>query len=293
MKLKSLVVAFFIIVFPAFGISQMCVDFQSLVLGTQYGNPVGNAPGQVIFTENGIPVSVENFDFVGGGGTFNFCQVDAAFSGFGAGNTMQTNNINLKFDFTGLAFTANRVSFEFADLAGDENISVNGQPILAGQLTAAVGIIVPGVTLSISTTAIPGGIKGTAVLRGPVSTLLIGGQEFWLDDVCAEDTTITSIGDNPAGVPRDFALSHNFPNPFNPDTEIRFQLPRASRVVLKVFNLLGEEIRTLTDAKYDAGSYSVRWDGKDLKGNAVSSGVYFYQIQAGTFCEVKKMILLR
>ncbi|MFQ6113614.1 MAG: FlgD immunoglobulin-like domain containing protein [bacterium] len=296
MKRKHLATAFILIMIllPALGLCQTCVDFQSLVLGTQYGTPVGNTPGQIIFTENGIPVSVDNFNFVTGGVTFNLCQVDPAFAGFGTGNTMQTNNINLFFDFTALGFAPNRVSFEFADKGGDENISVNGQlPIFAGELIAAPPAIAPGVTLSISTRQIQDGIAGTVVLTGPVNTLLIGGQEFWLDDVCAEDTTITGIGDNPSAVPKDFALGQNFPNPFNPETEIRFYLPKESHVVLKIFNTLGEEIRTLVKAKYAPGSYSVRWDATDKKENVVSSGVYFYQIQAGTFSQVKKMILLR
>ncbi len=94
-------------------------------------------------------------------------------------------------------------------------------------------------------------------------------------------------------VPERFALLQNHPNPFNPETEIRFQLPEASHVVVRIFNTLGQEIRTLTDAQYVAGYHSVRWDGKDNHGNPVSSGVYLYQLRAGTFSQVKKMSLLR
>ena len=96
-----------------------------------------------------------------------------------------------------------------------------------------------------------------------------------------------------AGIPEDFSLFQNHPNPFNPETEIRFALPQASHVVVKICNLLGEEIRLLVDEQRDAGYHRVRWDGKDKNGNAVASGVYLYQLQAGTFYEVKKMTLLR
>ncbi|MFQ5823132.1 MAG: FlgD immunoglobulin-like domain containing protein [bacterium] len=295
MKVITLILLF-IILFTTLAIGQTCVDFQSLTFGTQYGTPSGNTPGQVVFTENGIPVSVENFNFVSGGVAFNFSQVDTAFLGFGAGQTMHTNNINLLFDFSTLSFVPNLVSFEFADLGGDENISVNGQSIFAGQLTAAPSAIASGVTLSISTTAIQGGIRGTAVLRGNVNSLLIGGQEFWLDNICAEDTTVTSIGDNSTVddyIPKNYGLSQNFPNPFNPETEIRFQLPKASHVVVRIFNTLGKEIRILTNTIYQAGSYAVRWDGKDKNGNKVSSGVYLYQLKADHFNQVKKMLFFK
>ncbi len=93
--------------------------------------------------------------------------------------------------------------------------------------------------------------------------------------------------------PEDYALSQNYPNPFNPETFISFQLPETGHAVLRIFNVSGQEIRTLANGKYEAGYHSVRWDGRDWSGNSVSSGVYIYQLQAGSFIEVKKMSLLR
>lgn len=100
--------------------------------------------------------------------------------------------------------------------------------------------------------------------------------------------------------PSTYALFQNYPNPFNPSTEIRFQLPEVSHVMVRIFNALGQEIRRLEDRQYEAGVHSARWDGKDNAGNAVSSGVYLYQLQAvdiltgeGKFSQVKKMNLLR
>jgi len=90
-----------------------------------------------------------------------------------------------------------------------------------------------------------------------------------------------------------YQLEQNHPNPFNPDTEIRFQLPKPGHVVLKIFNILGAEVRTLADAPYEAGYHRVRWDGKDKNGKLVASGVYLYQLRAGSFSQVKKMSLLR
>jgi len=100
-------------------------------------------------------------------------------------------------------------------------------------------------------------------------------------------------GSGAGSLPESYALEQNYPNPFNPETDIRFQLPAASHVVINIFNALGQEIRTLVDGQYEAGSHSVRWDGKDKNGTPVSSGVYLYQLQAGTFSQVKKMSLLR
>jgi len=93
--------------------------------------------------------------------------------------------------------------------------------------------------------------------------------------------------------PSNYLLAQNYPNPFNPETEIRFQLPKASHVVIKVFNTLGEEIQTLVDGRYEAGFHSIRWNGRDKNGNRVSNGVYLYQLQADHFSQVKKMSLLR
>ena len=105
---------------------------------------------------------------------------------------------------------------------------------------------------------------------------------------------ITSVGEEVTSViPSEFALHQNFPNPFNPETEIRFQLPTASHVVLKIFNNLGQEIRILADGRYEAGFQSISWDGKDNNGQPVASGIYLYQLKTGVFFQIKKMSLIR
>jgi hypothetical protein len=94
-------------------------------------------------------------------------------------------------------------------------------------------------------------------------------------------------------LPFAFTLAQNYPNPFNPETEIRFELPEDAHVVLKIFNTLGQEVRALVDAQYEAGYHGVRWDGKDENGHTVSSGVYLYKLEAESFAQVKKMCLVR
>ncbi|MFZ5981712.1 MAG: T9SS type A sorting domain-containing protein [Candidatus Zixiibacteriota bacterium] len=94
-------------------------------------------------------------------------------------------------------------------------------------------------------------------------------------------------------IPRDFALEQNYPNPFNPVTNICFDLPEAGRVRLEVFNILGQNVRTLVDREMTAGTYLVEWDSHDNSGNAVASGIYFYRISYGDIVATKKMVLLK
>ena len=102
----------------------------------------------------------------------------------------------------------------------------------------------------------------------------------------------TSVVNNEK-IPPSFILEQNYPNPFNPETHIVFELPKQSNVSLKIYNIQGQLIKTLANGSYNAGFYKVTWRGKDTNGNPVSSGIYFYQLQTGTFYQVKKMSLLR
>ncbi len=102
-----------------------------------------------------------------------------------------------------------------------------------------------------------------------------------------------SVVSNDAVPPVNFSLSQNYPNPFNPQTEIHFQLPENSRVELRIYNTLGQKIRSLIDAQYEAGFHTVRWDGKDTNRNPVSSGVYLYKLKAGSLIQMRKTTLLR
>jgi len=93
--------------------------------------------------------------------------------------------------------------------------------------------------------------------------------------------------------PEAYALAQNFPNPFNAETTIRYSVPEAGQVVLEVCNSLGQRVRTLVDGSQNTGAYIVRWDGQDDRGNALSSGIYFYRLMTDTFSSTKRMALLR
>jgi flagellar hook capping protein FlgD len=94
-------------------------------------------------------------------------------------------------------------------------------------------------------------------------------------------------------LPTQYKLSQNYPNPFNPTTKINFQLPEKELVKIDVFNALGERVKTLINSEYSAGYHSIQWNGTDRNGGTISSGVYFYQMQAGEYITTKKMIYLR
>lgn len=98
---------------------------------------------------------------------------------------------------------------------------------------------------------------------------------------------------SPVAVPRDYSLDQNFPNPFNPVTEILFGLPEKSRVTLEVFNILGQKIRTLIDNTLPAGMHSVTFDGLDSGGRELASGVYLYRLRTEKFTQSRRMVLLK
>jgi len=98
---------------------------------------------------------------------------------------------------------------------------------------------------------------------------------------------------NDDNLPLKFELSQNFPNPFNPTTEIAFSLPSTGEITLQIFNIAGQQVRTLTNGMREAGTHRVIWNGRNDQGSDVSSGIYFYRLNTGEFTETKKMILLK
>jgi hypothetical protein len=93
--------------------------------------------------------------------------------------------------------------------------------------------------------------------------------------------------------PGNFALFQNYPNPFNPTTTIEFQVPQVSDVTLKIYDMLGQEIRSLFNDQVVPGKYTMEWDGMNNSGSQMSSGIYIYTITAGEFVESKEMVLIR
>jgi len=96
-----------------------------------------------------------------------------------------------------------------------------------------------------------------------------------------------------AEIPSAFALGQNYPNPFNPTTNIQYDIAKASDVKIVIYNILGQPVRTLVNARQEAAKYNVVWDGKNDQGITVATGTYIYQIHAGEFSATKKMNLLK
>jgi hypothetical protein len=95
------------------------------------------------------------------------------------------------------------------------------------------------------------------------------------------------------GVPLKFALHENYPNPFNPTTTLRFDLPEVSDITLTIYNMLGQKVRTFDYQNTSAGYHSVTWDATNDYGDPVGAGVYLYQLRADQFVKTRKMVLLK
>ncbi len=122
--------------------------------------------------------------------------------------------------------------------------------------------------------------SNAALKTGATDGMSIG-DPYWFNG-------ITSVKQQPLGVPVKFDLSNNYPNPFNPTTEIQYSIPKSGIVTLKVYNLLGQEVMTLVNQQQTTGSYKVNFNASNL-----ASGIYMYRLQSGNFTITKKMTLLK
>lgn len=144
-------------------------------------------------------------------------------------------------------------------------------------------------------------INGTPIPEGAVNVRGIVAQfdqtSAYLDSFqlmprrLADINVIVDVVDGPA--PREFRLSQNFPNPFNPTTTIAYELANSAHVTLKVYNLLGQEVRSLFEGRREAGAYTSVWDGRDEAGRAMASGIYFYRLNTSGFVRTRKMVLVK
>ncbi|UCE18051.1 MAG: DUF11 domain-containing protein, partial [Gemmatimonadota bacterium] len=146
------------------------------------------------------------------------------------------------------------------------------------------------ITLDVSN--VPSDLSVKASLAGG-SVEVPNGEPVWVEGSVVIKIEVQRL-------PTRFTLSQNYPNPFNPATRIGFQLPvigdqSTQYTTLKIFNLLGREVRTLVDEDKEPGYYEVTWDGRDTFGNEVPSGVYFYRLSGngGQLSETRRMILMK
>ncbi|MGB8658345.1 MAG: FlgD immunoglobulin-like domain containing protein [Candidatus Zixiibacteriota bacterium] len=112
-------------------------------------------------------------------------------------------------------------------------------------------------------------------------------------EVCFRSSDVKEVSGTDEARPSQFSLSQNHPNPFNPTTNFQFTVSRTAHVKIEVFNIVGRRVRTLVDKEMSPGVYMADWNGTDGSGSPVSSGIYFYRMQAGDFSGMKKMLLLK
>jgi len=115
----------------------------------------------------------------------------------------------------------------------------------------------------------------------------------FIDDVKVETYSMLSPVDDVDVRPHSFSLGQNFPNPFNPETMIRYSVPQPADVTIRVFNSLGKQVRTLVDGYVQAGTHQVVWDGRDRNGNKVVTGIYYYAMESDGFRSLKKAVFLK
>ena len=124
------------------------------------------------------------------------------------------------------------------------------------------------------------------ILISSSSGMTHAGSTFKIDDLSFGP--VTDVQESFSVKPAMFALSQNYPNPFNPSTMIKYELPKTANVRLTVYNMLGQIVATLVNEQKPIGTYMIPFDASRL-----TSGVYFYTLQAGIYSETKKLILLR
>jgi len=108
-----------------------------------------------------------------------------------------------------------------------------------------------------------------------------------------DTSNTTGVNSHDPVIPETTQLAQNYPNPFNPTTSIAYRLESATRVELRIYNQLGQEIRTLVDDNQPAGTYQVNWDGRNNHGEKVSSGIYLYRLKTSSDVQSRKMLLLK
>ncbi|MCH8034375.1 MAG: MBL fold metallo-hydrolase [Bacteroidetes bacterium] len=144
----------------------------------------------------------------------------------------------------------------------------------------------------------PANIIALHLLSGSIAVItqqvndLYPGATIFSEPLQSFTLGVTSV-DETDQIPENFSLAQNYPNPFNPSTTIEYSLAHASSVVLIIYDVLGNIIRTLVNAKQIAGRKTVIWNGRNDEGDRVGSGMYFYEIVAENMVQVKKMILIK
>ncbi len=200
-------------------------------------------------------------------------------------------------------------TLHFAFHPGDTHVSDEnsfrveiGEFTLGGVTIDVLGeaVVSPGIDLEVRDWQVVELPLESSELLASIDRVIFSGNltgTFYLDDIrlvtAFEPATVVEE-DLSSALPEEFALHQNFPNPFNSGTVIRYALPQHGDVELTVYNLLGQRVMSLVQGSRQAGSYTLRWDGRDSGGRELASGVYLYRLQGGGgLVETRKMLLVR
>ena len=245
-----------------------------------------------------------------GGGSYFHGQFQIRFVSNGSLSPTPTDdwfvdNVYLGLPAPAIAASEDTVRFD-TTLVGNSSIaslSITNSGL--DDLTVSDVISTNATVFSVDTTSFtlsPGSSLAVNVTFTPnQSGLLTGSLQFVSNDPVTDTLTIylegvgSTVSSSPVSefLPREFFVSPNYPNPFNPVTTIKYDLPIASNVELVLYSLLGGRVRTLLTGVQPAGFHEVQWDGKNDAGIPVTSGMYIYQFIAGDYRMVRKMILLK
>jgi hypothetical protein len=233
--------------------------------------------GLMLSTNNGTSWTVVDTSFTDSL-LFSLAVLGTNLFAGGVGVHISTNNgTTWALDTTGMGFTS--VS----------SFAVSGTNVFAGTYDGGVFLSTNnGTSWTAVNSGLPGGNSSYTRALTLVGTYLFVVTDDGLVWRRPLSEMITGVKDQNNDIPSQFILEQNYPNPFNPSTKIRYSVPQSSDVMIKVFDILGKEVATLVNEEKPAGSYDVNFDAAGL-----SSGIYFYKLQAGNFIETKKMILIR
>jgi photosystem II stability/assembly factor-like uncharacterized protein len=199
----------------------------------------------------------------------NWAKVDSGLTSVGTNPYVNVNNLAVSGTNIFAGTSDGRVFITTNNGTNwiDESSGLTGQTITS--IIACDTYLIIGVSYSIKNQSNQN-IPASGIMRQPLSEM------------------ITSVKGGKGEIPTKISLSQNYPNPFNPSTNISFSIPSKSFVTLKVFDIIGRELATIVSEQLSEGTYSRQWNAAMM-----SSGIYFYRLQSGTYSETKKLILLK
>ncbi len=197
---------------------------------------------------------------------------------------VQTLDVTLRYNSAELNYqTFARLKLNNGDMLDAQKVSNGVVRFVYVTKTQASGNILPGEIVLRFTNGVPqsGGITTSYSINGGKEQ---AGPSYNFGVTSVESSNV---------VPKEFSVAQNYPNPFNPSTIINYNIPKSSFVSIKIYDMLGREVKTLVSSEKSAGSYDVQWNGDNNFGEHVASGAYIYRVIAGSHVAVKKMLLLK